>query len=44
MSLDVAKLKQVREKEGNITAQCPACAEKGGDAKGDHLIIYPDGK
>lgn len=45
MSLDVAKLKKVRELAGGIIqAQCPACAEGGGDRKGQHLRIYPDGR
>ena len=45
MSLDVAKLEKVRELAGGIIqAQCPACAEGGGDRKGEHLRIYPDGR
>ena len=27
---------------GKITARCPACAEEGGDRKGNHLVIFPD--
>jgi hypothetical protein len=45
MSLDVAKLEKVRELAGGVVqAQCPACAEGGGDRKGEHLRIYPDGR
>lgn len=45
MSLDVAKLEKVRELAGGIVqARCPACAETGGDRKGEHLRIYPDGR
>lgn len=45
MSLDVAKLEKVRELAGGIVqARCPACAESGGDRKGEHLRIYPDGR
>ena len=45
MSLDVSKLEKVRELAGGIVqARCPACAEGGGDRKGEHLRIYPDGR
>ncbi|RYZ69537.1 MAG: hypothetical protein EOP09_07510 [Proteobacteria bacterium] len=44
MSLDITKLRKVRKQPGKTIAQCPACAETGNDSKGDHLIIYPDGK
>ena len=45
MSLDTAKLEKVRELAGGIVqARCPACAEGGGDRKGEHLRIYPDGR
>src|SRR5512142_3003416 len=45
MSLDPAKLEKVRELAGGIVqARCPACAEGGGDQKGEHLRIYPDGR
>src|SRR3974377_155537 len=45
MSLDTAKLEKVRELAGGIVqARCPACAEGGGDGKGEHLRIYPDGR
>ncbi len=45
MSLDVKKLEKVRELANGVTqARCPACAEGGGDKKGEHLRIYPDGR
>jgi hypothetical protein len=45
MSLDAAKLEKVRELAGGVVqARCPACAEGGGDRKGEHLRIYPDGR
>src|SRR5437899_1085756 len=45
MSLDVAKLEKVRELAGGIVqARCPACAEGGGDRKGEHLRVYADGR
>ena len=45
MSLDTAKLEKVRELAGGVVqARCPACAEGGGDRKGEHLRVYPDGR
>ena len=45
MSLDTAKLEKMRELAGGIVqARCPACAEGGGDRKGEHLRVYPDGR
>jgi len=45
MSLDVAKLQNVRKLEGGIVqARCPACAEGGHDRTGEHLRVYPDGR
>lgn len=45
MSLDVKKLEKVRELANGVTqARCPACAEGGGDSKGQHLRIYADGR
>ena len=44
MPLDLAKLKCVR-RIGDLTrAQCPACAEAGGDTKGEHLSIFASGR
>ena len=44
MSLNFQKLKNVKCATDKITARCPACAEEGGDQKGDHLFIDPKGK
>jgi hypothetical protein len=42
--LNKAKLQNIVEKaDGSYTARCPACASSGADAKGEHLIVYPDG-
>lgn len=30
-------------KDGKVTAQCPACAQEGGDSKGVHLVVYSGG-
>jgi hypothetical protein len=43
MSLDVSRLENVRKRIGKTIARCPACAEANGDAKGDHLVIWPNG-
>jgi hypothetical protein len=43
--LDVAKLENHRIRaDGANIARCPACATAGGDRRGEHLIIFPDGK
>lgn len=45
MSLDLTKLKNVRRLEnGVVQARCPACAEGGKDATGNHLRIQADGR
>jgi hypothetical protein len=44
MSLDLSKLENVRKDGQKTIARCPACAEKGQDHSGDHLVIYPDGR
>ncbi len=45
MSLDIRKLEKVVDLGNGVRrARCPACAEGGGDRKGEHLRIYPDGK
>ena len=45
MGLDISKLENVkRAAHGKKTARCPACVAAGADAKGEHLVIYPDGK
>ncbi len=44
MSLDRDQLEKVRDKHGKVTARCPACAEDGGDRRGEHLVLFDDGK
>jgi len=44
MSLDLSKLENVRERGGKTIAACPACREVGADKKGEHLVIYDDGR
>jgi hypothetical protein len=45
VSLDLKKLEKVRELANGVAqARCPACGESGGDRKGEHLRIYPDGR
>jgi len=45
MALDLTRLERVRGTAGGkTTARCPACGEDGGDRKGTHLVIFPDGK
>jgi hypothetical protein len=45
MGLDLKKLENVSEKfDGKTTARCPACAAEGGDSKGEHLVVFPDGR
>ena len=44
MSLDLSKVNRARGQGECTIGQCPACAETGGDTKGDHLKIFPDGR
>jgi hypothetical protein len=41
--LDVNRLQKVRRRGGKLIARCPACAEAGGDRKGEHLFIGDKG-
>jgi hypothetical protein len=44
MKINLAKLTNVVKKpDGSIVARCPACAENGGDTKGEHLFVSPTG-
>ncbi len=43
MSLDLAKLENVRKRGVKTTARCAACAEAGNDTAGDHCFINDDG-
>lgn len=42
--VDVTKLDQVVFKDGKTVARCPACAARGGDAKGNNLVVFKDGR
>ena len=42
-TLDVDKLENVVERTGKIIARCPACALKGRDSQGNHLVIFDNG-
>jgi hypothetical protein len=45
MSIDITKLEMVKNRtDGKIVARCPACAECGGDKKGQHLAVWSSGK
>ena len=44
MSLDTAKLENVRQRGGRIVAACPACRESGADRSGEHLFIGDGGQ
>jgi hypothetical protein len=44
MSLDLTKLENVRQTTEKTIARCPACAKDGKDKKGEHLVIFPDGR
>jgi len=43
MALDILKLEKVKHRGASTIARCPACAENGGDNKGDHLFINNEG-
>ena len=42
-TLDIDKLENVVERTGKIIARCPACAAKGRDSQGNHLVIFDNG-
>ena len=45
VSLDVRKLAVSRRlDDGTVLARCPACGVGGKDRKGEHLVVYPDGR
>ena len=48
MKIDITKLKHVkpgiRDGKKIIIARCPACEEEGHDGKGEHLIVFADGR
>ena len=43
-ALDIRRLEHVHPSNGKTIAQCPACAEIGGDKSGNHLSIFRDGR
>ena len=42
--IDVTKLNNVVQKDDKTIARCPACAARGGDAKGNNLVVFKGGK
>ena len=42
--LDVTRLINDVKKDGKTVARCPACAARGGDVKGNNLVVFADGK
>jgi hypothetical protein len=44
MTLRLTKLESVRRVDDKTIARCPACAASGHDDRGEHLVIYPDGR
>ena len=42
--LDSSKLENVKTRENKTIAACPACRAAGDDNKGEHLVIYSNGK
>jgi hypothetical protein len=42
--IDVSKLTNTVKKDGKTVARCPACAARGGDTKGNNLVVFDDGK
>jgi len=34
----------VERDDGSFNARCPACAELGGDSKGNHLIVFDNSR
>jgi hypothetical protein len=44
MIIDISKLENCKTVGNKIIARCPACQELGQDTKGNHLVIYEDGR
>lgn len=48
MKIDITKLKHrkhgIRDGKKITIARCPACEEEGHDGKGEHLIVFADGR
>jgi hypothetical protein len=44
VSIDMTKIENLHSgKDGMMIGRCPACSEHGGDKKGNHFFIYPNG-
>jgi len=45
MGINIEQLEnRVKLPNGDTRARCPACASKGNDKKGEHLMVFADGK
>ncbi len=44
LQIDISKLTNVVQKTGKIVARCPACKTRGGDLKGNNLVVFEDGR
>jgi len=44
MGIMIQHLENVKYYNTKIIARCPACAEQGRDRKGEHLVIFSDGR
>jgi hypothetical protein len=44
LQIDPSKLTNVVPKPGKIVARCPACVARGGDTRGNNLVVYGDGR
>jgi Protein of unknown function (DUF3987) len=43
MPLDCTRLQKTKRRGDKLIAQCPACAEAGGDRDGNHLAVFDSG-
>lgn len=41
--LDLSRLVRPQTRAGKLIAQCPACAQSGGDKSAQHLVVFEDG-
>jgi len=45
MGINIEMLKNREDlPNGDVRAQCPACAAEGNDGKGEHLMVFKNGK
>ena len=42
--LDLTRLTNIVRKAGKTVARCPACSARGGDATGNNLVVFADGR